>query len=100
MNTTDERDQFLEEIRHKKRVLQSEKGRLDAAKRTYKGAQDKQVIHQKNVFYQIVFYQISVFQSKIDWNFTVFLHENFGDAMILFLNTLSVIFSFEQFQQK
>ena len=44
MNTTDERDQFLEEIRHKKRVLQSEKGRLDAAKRTYKGAQDKQVI--------------------------------------------------------
>jgi len=55
MNTTDERDQFLEEIRHKKRVLQSEKGRLDAAKRTYKNAQDKQVIfHQK----------ISVFQSK------------------------------------
>ena len=44
MNTTDERDQFLEEIRHKKRVLQSEKGRLDAAKRTYKNAQDKQVI--------------------------------------------------------
>ena len=44
MNTTDERDQFLEEIRHKKRILQSEKGRLDAAKRTYKGAQDKQVI--------------------------------------------------------
>ena len=42
MNTTDERDQFLEEIRHKKRVLQSERGRLDAAKRTYKGAQDKQ----------------------------------------------------------
>ena len=50
MNTTDERDQFLEEIRHKKRVLQSEKGRLDAAKRTYKGAQDKQVIfYQKNI---------------------------------------------------
>ena len=47
MNTTDERDQFLEEIRHKKRVLQSEKGRLDAAKRTYKGAQDKQVIPPK-----------------------------------------------------
>ena len=50
MNTTDERDQFLEEIRHKKRVLQSEKGRLDAAKRTYKGAQDKQVIiDQENI---------------------------------------------------
>ena len=47
MNTTDERDQFLEEIRHKKRVLQSEKGRLDAAKRTYKGAQDKQVFSPK-----------------------------------------------------
>ena len=91
MNTTDERDQFLEEIRHKKRVLQSEKGRLDAAKRTYKGAQDKQVIfYQKNI-------GISV---KINWNFTVFLHENFGDAMILSLNTLSVIFSFEEFQQK
>ena len=50
MNTTDERDQFLEEIRHKKRVLQSEKGRLDAAKRTYKSPQDKQVIfYQKNI---------------------------------------------------
>ena len=91
MNTTDERDQFLEEIRHKKRVLQSEKGRLDAAKRTYKGAQDKQVIfYQKNVGILV----------KINCNFTVFLHENFGDAMILFLNTLSVIFSFEEFQQK
>ena len=91
MNTTDERDQFLEEIRHKKRVLQSEKGRLDAAKRTYKSAQDKQVIiDQKNIGIWV----------KIDWNFTVVLHENFGDAMILFLNTLSVIFSFEEFQQK
>ena len=49
MNTTDERDQFLEEIRHKKRVLQSEKGRLDAAKRTYKGAQDKQVIIDQKI---------------------------------------------------
>ena len=96
MNTTDERDQFLEEIRHKKRVLQSEKGRLDAAKRTYKGAQDKQVIFDnrnssKNHWN---------FNKKINRKFTVFLHENFCDAMILFLNTLSVIFSFEVFQQK
>ena len=51
MNTTEERDQFLEEIRHKKRVLQSEKGRLDAAKRTYKNAQEKQVFSpKKNIF--------------------------------------------------
>ena len=58
MNTTDERDQFLEEIRHKKRVLQSEKGRLDAAKRTYKGAQDKQVIIDQKKR------KTSVFESK------------------------------------
>ena len=50
MNTTEERDQFLEEIRHKKRVLQSEKGRLDAAKKTYKNAQEKQVFCQKKTF--------------------------------------------------
>ena len=51
MNTTEERDQFLEEIRHKKRVLQSEKGRLDAAKRTYKHAQEKQVFSSKIFFF-------------------------------------------------
>ena len=52
MNTTEERDQFLEEIRHKKRVLQSEKGRLDAAKRTYKNAQEKQVFSPKKIFFR------------------------------------------------
>ena len=65
MNTTDERDQFLEEIRHKKRVLQSERGRLDAAKRTYKNAQDKQVGRKFRNFVEI------------DRKFTVFEYENF-----------------------
>ena len=64
MNTTDERDQFLEEIRHKKRVLQSEKGRLDAAKRTYKSAQDKQVIFDNRN------------SSKNHWNFNKKSTEN------------------------
>ena len=45
MNSTDERDEFLERIKHEKRVLNSERGRLDAAKRGYKAAQEKQVYY-------------------------------------------------------
>ena len=60
MNTTEERDQFLEEIRHKKRVLQSEKGRLDAAKRTYKNAQEKQVFSPKILFFSEFSKKISI----------------------------------------
>ena len=63
MNTTEERDQFLEEIRHKKRVLQSEKGRLDAAKKTYKNAQEKQVFSQKKKYFFRIFEKSSRFQS-------------------------------------
>ena len=65
MNTTEERDQFIEEIKHQNRVLQSEKGRLSAAKRTYKGAQDKQVFVKNEEEKTMKFLSIIV------WKFTL-----------------------------